>query len=191
MTSVTSFPERSVNITVILGENWKKSSLVKIEKSQHSSDLPSLKYINPMLFLSHISQILAHNLKIFSFIEMNWDTESETFDTVVFDRNDWCSFRVYNNVLAFLEQTLEQTINNWRVWQFKLVNWSKWDSEETLAKSKIIIKHWVWKITVSPLYIGQFNLPFVVHFQVKGWCLSRCQGGDISRFIWLSMSFGT
>ena len=34
---------------------------MKIEKSQRSSDLPSLKYINPMLFLLHISQIFAHN----------------------------------------------------------------------------------------------------------------------------------
>ena len=38
-----------------------QSSLLKIEKSQCSSDLPSLKYINPMLFLLRISQIFAHN----------------------------------------------------------------------------------------------------------------------------------
>ena len=38
-----------------------QSSLVKIEKSQRGSDLPSVKYINPIIFLSHISQISVHN----------------------------------------------------------------------------------------------------------------------------------
>ena len=77
-----------MNITDIL--------LLKLEKCQHRSNLPGIRYIYPMLLLSHI---FAHNWNYISLIDSHCNTESETSDSVAFDRHHWCSFRVH--CLAF------------------------------------------------------------------------------------------